>query len=49
MVLGTPGELPKPPTEKVVFLEDMTDSQLADVVSTSNQVVVSRSDFDSCF
>ncbi|KAF8308379.1 cysteine proteinase [Clavulina sp. PMI_390] len=32
MVIGTAGELPKPPTEKVVFLEDMTDSQLADAL-----------------
>lgn len=29
MVLGTAGELPKPPTEKITFLEDMTDKQLA--------------------
>lgn len=35
MVIGTAGELPKPPTEKIVFLEDMTDSQLADAVSSS--------------
>ena len=34
MVIGTAGELPKPPTEKIVFLEDMTDSQLADAVSS---------------
>lgn len=33
MVIGTAGELPKPPAEKIVFLEDMTDSQLADAVS----------------
>lgn len=33
MVLGTAGELPKPPAEKITFLEDMTDSQLADAVS----------------
>lgn len=33
MVIGAAGELPKPPSEKVVFLEDMTDSQLADAVS----------------
>ena len=32
MVIGTAGELPKPPTEKIVFLEDMTDSELADAV-----------------
>lgn len=32
MVIGAAGELPKPPTEKIVFLEDMTDSQLADAL-----------------
>ncbi|KAF8335818.1 uncharacterized protein EI90DRAFT_2969410 [Cantharellus anzutake] len=32
MVIGAAGELPKPPTEKIVFLEDMTDAQLADAL-----------------
>ncbi|KAF9516715.1 hypothetical protein BS47DRAFT_1315175 [Hydnum rufescens UP504] len=32
MVIGAAGELPKPPSEKVLFLEDMTDSQLADAL-----------------
>ncbi len=32
MVIGAAGELPKPPAEKIVFLEDMTDSELADAV-----------------
>lgn len=36
MVIGTAGELPKPPSEKIVFLEDMTDSQLADAVRSSS-------------
>ncbi|KAJ2960553.1 hypothetical protein NQZ79_g4151 [Umbelopsis isabellina] len=29
MMMGTAGELPKPPPEPVVFLEDMSDKQLA--------------------
>lgn len=33
MVIGTAGDLPPPPTEKIVFLEDMTDAELADAVS----------------
>jgi ubiquitin carboxyl-terminal hydrolase 14 len=33
MVLGTAAELPRPPAERVVFLEDMTDAELADAVS----------------
>ncbi|KAG0143794.1 hypothetical protein CROQUDRAFT_660768 [Cronartium quercuum f. sp. fusiforme G11] len=33
MVIGTAGELPKPPTQPIVFMEDMTDSQLAEVIT----------------
>ncbi|CAL1698264.1 unnamed protein product [Somion occarium] len=33
MVIGAAGELPKPPEKPVVFLEDMDDSELAQVVS----------------
>ncbi|SNX83511.1 related to ubiquitin-specific protease [Melanopsichium pennsylvanicum] len=29
MVIGTAGELPKPPTGPITFIEDMTDSELA--------------------
>ena len=29
MMMGTPGELPKEPTEKVVFMEDLTHEELA--------------------
>ena len=32
MMMGTVGELPKEPEKPTVFLEDMTDSQLAEVV-----------------
>lgn len=32
MMMGTVGELPKEPEKPIVFLEDMTDSQLAEVV-----------------
>jgi ubiquitin carboxyl-terminal hydrolase 14 len=35
MVIGAAGQLPKPPPEKIVFLEDMTDFQLADAVSVA--------------
>ena len=33
MLMGTVGELPKPPEEKVVFAEDLTDAELATTVS----------------
>lgn len=32
MLMGTVGELPKAPEQKTVFLEDMTDTQLAEAV-----------------
>ena len=32
MMMGTVGELPQAPKEKVVFMEDMSDSQLAATV-----------------
>lgn len=32
MMLGTAGELPQAPKEKVVFMEDMSESQLAATV-----------------
>jgi ubiquitin carboxyl-terminal hydrolase 14 len=32
MMMGTAGELPKPPPKAVVFLEDMSDKQLAQAV-----------------
>ncbi|KDQ16979.1 hypothetical protein BOTBODRAFT_106145 [Botryobasidium botryosum FD-172 SS1] len=32
MVIGAPGELPKPPEKPIVFLEDMDDAQLADAL-----------------
>jgi ubiquitin carboxyl-terminal hydrolase 14 len=35
MMMGTAGELPKAPPKPVVFLEDMSDKQLAQAVSTS--------------
>lgn len=30
MVLGTAGELPQAPTQKITFLEDMTEKELAE-------------------
>lgn len=33
MVIGSAGELPKAPTGPVTFLEDMTESQIAQAVS----------------
>ncbi|PWZ01534.1 cysteine proteinase [Testicularia cyperi] len=36
MVIGSAGELPKPPSGPITFLEDMTDSQLA--VATKSRV-----------
>ncbi|KAN0141942.1 hypothetical protein V8E53_000404 [Lactarius tabidus] len=32
MVIGTAGELPKPPAEPIKFLEDMNDTELADAL-----------------
>ena len=32
-MMGSVGELPKAPTEKTVFVEDMTEAQLASAVS----------------
>jgi hypothetical protein len=34
MVVGAAGELPKPPAEPIKFLEDMNDTELADVVGS---------------
>ena len=34
MVIGTAGELPKPPAEPIKFLEDMDDTELADAVGS---------------
>ncbi|SCZ99769.1 BZ3501_MvSof-1269-A2-R1_Chr12-2g03471 [Microbotryum saponariae] len=34
MVIGAAGPLPPPPTEKIVFMEDMTDIELAQAVAT---------------
>ncbi|KAN0065417.1 deubiquitinating enzyme [Thecaphora frezii] len=34
MVIGTAGELPKAPTGPITFIEDMTDSQLAEATRT---------------
>ena len=36
MMMGTAGELPKPPEKPTQFLEDMTDAQVAEAVSTSD-------------
>ncbi|KAG5653925.1 hypothetical protein H0H81_009282 [Sphagnurus paluster] len=33
MVIGAAGELPKPPTKPIVFLEDMDDAELAEAVT----------------
>ncbi|EGG01722.1 ubiquitin C-terminal hydrolase [Melampsora larici-populina 98AG31] len=33
MVIGTAGELPKAPSQPIVFMEDMTDTQLAEVIT----------------
>jgi ubiquitin carboxyl-terminal hydrolase 14 len=33
MMMGTAGELPKPPPKPVQFLEDMTDAEVAEAVS----------------
>ncbi|TFK36546.1 hypothetical protein BDQ12DRAFT_633796 [Crucibulum laeve] len=33
MVIGAPGELPKPPEKPIVFLEDMDDSELAEALA----------------
>lgn len=39
MVIGTAGELPKPPPQPVVFMEDMTDAQLAQAVRPPSPVL----------
>ncbi|KAH8105719.1 cysteine proteinase [Phellopilus nigrolimitatus] len=33
MVIGAPGDLPKPPSKPIVFLEDMDDSELAQALA----------------
>lgn len=33
LMMGSVGELPKAPAEKTVFVEDMTEAQLASAVS----------------
>ena len=43
MVIGSAGELPKAPTGPVTFLEDMTESQIAQAVS----VVFSTSELNA--
>ena len=35
MVIGTAGELPKPPEEPIKFIEDMNDTELADAVGAN--------------
>ena len=39
-MMGTVGELPQAPKEKVVFMEDMSDSQLAATVSKLDNIRV---------
>lgn len=34
MMMGTAGELAKEPTQKAVFVEDMTDAELSKAVSS---------------
>jgi len=41
MVVGAAGELPKPPAEPIKFLEDMNDTELADVVGSMPVVPLS--------
>lgn len=35
MMMGTAGELPKPPPKPVQFLEDMTDAEVAEAVRST--------------
>ena len=35
LMMGTADELPKEPVQKTVFMEDMTEQQLASAVSTA--------------
>lgn len=43
MMMGTAGELPKPPEKPTQFLEDMTDAQVAEAVR------MMHGDVDTCF
>lgn len=38
-MMGSVGELPKAPAQKTVFVEDMTEAQLASAVSGSQTVL----------
>jgi hypothetical protein len=33
MLIGTAGELPPPPTQQTIFVEDLTETELAEAVS----------------
>ena len=39
-MMGTADELPQAPAEKVVFLEDMTDAELATAVCIAEYIVL---------
>lgn len=38
LMMGTAGEIPQAPAEKTVFMEDMSDAQLASAVSVNYTV-----------
>lgn len=39
MMMGTAGELPKPPPKPVQFLEDMTDAEVAEAVRSTTHTL----------
>lgn len=43
MMMGTAGELAKPPPKPVQFVEDMTDAELNTAVSSRKSCLVSNS------
>ena len=42
LMMGSVGELPQAPAQKTVFVEDMTEAQLASAVSGSQTVLDSQ-------
>lgn len=40
-MMGSVGELPQAPAQKTVFVEDMTEAQLASAVSASRSILIS--------
>ena len=49
MMMGTAGELPKPPEKPTQFLEDMTDAQVAEAVRMDEWIDQRRAHTDTLY